>query len=430
MVEFQHIRRVVEAKVSQGAFLSGMMHVARKQSSQTQKSFVDQLSGIAATVRGVLETNDLIGRVEYRPQKFWPAVRGKAITFLDGGVANIELPSAAPVGIRVGSYTVRPGEHDPLARERFSIDLSIVDDLYSEEGYLYDSDFLDFAKLRDAARIVSETAAVLQHATRLQPADAILLHGPLINPVSPYGLEGFPPFGLGASRQLLGDEAWEGGENERQFVALYLLILERIRDTDRLVMGVVERSLGTEPVVIHRLLDSLQDAGVMKKDNVKALLESLRLYGLNDAAILDVVLQEGEFTKPAPIDRQGPESKWPTEWTQWIRTFPKALTSYLKPSELTSPFRIEAFEGTKGLTEAIDLVLHTARLLPSYGFPVGLDIVDKFAKVPEWMSRGIRGQHQIVLLQKAIESGDPRAVAFAKRVLAAKGRDWFFRPTA
>ncbi|RYF09404.1 MAG: ATP-binding cassette domain-containing protein, partial [Deltaproteobacteria bacterium] len=99
-----------------------------------------------------------------------------------------------------------------------------------------------------------------------------------INPVSPYALEGFPSFGLAASRQMLGDEGWQGEDNERQFVSLYLLILERIRDTNGLIMGVVERSLGTEPVVIHRLLDSLQDAGVMKKDDVKTLLENLRLY--------------------------------------------------------------------------------------------------------------------------------------------------------
>ena len=45
------------------------------------------------------------------------------------------------------------------------------------------------------------------------------------------------------------------------------------------------------------------------------------------------------------------------------------------------------------------------------------------------MSRGVKGQHQVVLLRKALESGDPRVVTFAKRVLAAKGRDWWFRPS-
>jgi hypothetical protein len=93
------------------------------------------------------------------------------------------------------------------------------------------------------------------------------------------------------------------------------------------------------------------------------------------------------------------------------------------------PFRVEAFEDVTDFRTVLDLILHTSRLLPSYGFPVGLDIVDRFAKVPSWMSRGIKGQHQVVLLKKALASGDPRALTFAKRVLAAKGRDWLFRPT-
>lgn len=94
------------------------------------------------------------------------------------------------------------------------------------------------------------------------------------------------------------------------------------------------------------------------------------------------------------------------------------------------PFRVEAFENVADFPALLHLIMHTSRLLPSYGFPVGLDIVDKFAKVPAWMSKGIRGQHQIVLLQKALASNDPAAVSFAKRVLAAKGRDWLFRPQA
>lgn len=94
------------------------------------------------------------------------------------------------------------------------------------------------------------------------------------------------------------------------------------------------------------------------------------------------------------------------------------------------PFRLESFEDISDFSSVLDLVLHTSRLLPSYGFPVGLDIVDKFAKVPAWMSRSVKGQHQIVLLRKAIATGDAAAITFAKRVLAVRGRDWFFRPTA
>jgi hypothetical protein len=426
----EHIRRRIEVRISQGEFLAGMLHVAARSSAQAQESFVERLCAVAAAVRGVFDANGLIRRLEYRPNAYWPSIKGQEVAFLDGGVANIDLPSAAPIGIRVGSYTVRPGERDLSKRERFDIALSVVDDLYAEDGATYDDDFLDQAKLRDAARIISETAAVWHLVKGDNCPNAVLLHGPLVNPAAPYGLEDFPSYSLPACRRFLDDPGWNGDDEQRQFVALYAELLKRIAEAGKTAIGVVERSVGKEPVVTRTALYALQDAGTLREKETRDLLQVIKTYGLNDATLLDVVLSEGEYLKPIPVMRQGPENKWPDAWKTWIRSYPNALTTYLKPSELTVPFRVEAFEREPAMEGALELVLHTSRLLPSYGFPVGLDIVDKFAKVPEWMSKGIRGQHQVVLLKKALESGDPRALTFAKRVLTAQGRDWFFRPTA
>lgn len=408
-----------------------MLYVARRESEQAQAQFVDRLSRIAATIRDLLENNGLVRSLAYRPNAYWPGLKGKSYAFIDGGVANIDLPSAAPIGIRVGSYVVRPGD-ETEARERFNIELALVDELFSDDGVLFDDDFQDIAKLRDAARMSSETAAALRLAREkgADLPDAIILHGPLVNPVAPYGLEGFPAFGLAACRKLLGDDAWEGDDTARNFVSVYLDLLKALRDTGTPVVGAVERSIGRDPVVLRRLLDKLQRDGVLKKDEAKKVEDEVIAYGLNDATLLDVVLAEGEYVTPIPVMRQGPDSKWPEDWKRWIREYPDALTTYLKPSGLVMPFRVEAFDNIPDFEAVLDLFLHTSRLLPTYGFPVGLDIVDKFAKVPAWMTRGIKGQHQVVLLKKALESGDPATIAFAKRVLAAKGRDWLFRPTA
>lgn len=425
----EEIRERIEVRISQGEFLAGLLHVAARQSSQVQDQFVAQLSRTAAAMRKLMEDHDLIRRLPYRPTAFWPSLHSQAFAFIDAGVANIELPSAAPIGIRVGSYIVRPGE-DSEARERFDIQLSLVDDLYSDEGVLYDADFLDIAKLRDAARMASETAAAYHLATSGEHLDAIVLHGPLVNPVAPYGLDDFPAFSLSACRMLLADEEWDGEEQDRQFVALYLEILNKLRDTETPVVGAVERSIGRDPVVVRRILNRLQDERALRQQKVKEFLEDMAAFGLNDASLFDVVLGEGEYVKPLAVMRQGPENKWPDSWKQWIRAYPDVITTYLKPSEMVMPFRVEAFDNIRNFEGVLDLILHTSRLLPSYGFPVGLDIVDKFAKVPAWMSRSVKGQHQVVLLQKAIASGDVRAIAFAKRVLTAKGRDWLFRPSA
>jgi hypothetical protein len=425
------IRRRIEARIGQGEFLAGLLQVAARESGAVQEQFVSQLSRIATVMRDLMGAKDLIRQLAYRPTSFWPGLRGQTLAFVDAGVANMELPSAAPIGIRVGSYVVRPGE-DGDDRERFDIQLALVDDLYSDKGLLYDDDFLDVAKLRDAARIAAETAVAYRMAHTTDRPDAIVLHGPLINPVAPYGLDDFPAFSLDACQVMLEDAKWQpqDDDTDRKFVALHLELLKRLRATGTPVVGAVERSLGREPVVVNRILDRLQDTGSLKERDAKSLLDDLRAYGLNDAALFDVVLQEGEYVIPIAVDRQGPESKWPEFWKRWIRSYPKALTTYLKPSETVMPFRVEAFEDIADFAPALDLVLHTSRLLPSYGFPVGLDIVDKFAKVPAWMSRGVMGQHRIVLLQKALASGDPRALIFAKRVLSAKGRDWLFRPSA
>lgn len=424
----ENIRRRIEARIGQGEFIAGLLRVAARESSTVQQNFVDRLSHIAAMMRELLGQNGMIRRLPYRPREFWPQQKGRAIAFIDGGVANIDLPSSAPLGIRVGSYIVRPGD-ETGRREQFNIELSLVDDLFSPEGQVFDDDFIDTAKLRDAARMTSETAAAYRLARSPQPPDVILLHGPLVNPVSPYGLEGFPSFGREACRIFCDDESFDGDEEARQFVAFYLDLLRRIEQTGTTVVGVVERSIGRDPVVVRRILNQLQDQQHLKRDEARDILEEVISYGLNDSSLFDVVLEDGEYVTPMSVDRQGPENKWPDRWKQWIRDYPPALTTYLKPSATVLPFRVEGFANAVGFESTLDLILHTSRLLPSYGFPVGLDTVDKFAKVPAWMSRGVKGQHQVVLLRKALENGDPRVMAFAKRVIAAKGRDWWFRPS-
>jgi hypothetical protein len=422
------IRNRIEAKINQGEFLGNMLHVVGNQGDDAQEDFVTKLSGIASAIRELLDRNELVRKITYEPSTYWPSLKGKAYSFIDGGVASIDLPSAAPIGIRVGSYTVRPGDESER-REAFNIELSLVDDLFG--GTVYDDNIPDIAKLRDAARMVSEVAAVYSIARNGDPKpDGIILHGPLVNPAAPYGLENFPAFSLEACKGFLGDRDWNGDSTERTFVSFYRRLLECVAETRVPVVGAVERSIGQDPVFLRTILKKLVDEAALKPRAAKDLEDAARSYGLNDAALLGVVLDEGEYVVPIAVNRQGPESKWPEDWKYVIRGYPDALTTYIKPNQLSSPFRVEAFVGGNELESMLELIFNTSRLLPTYGFPVGLDIVDKFAKVPAWLSKGVKGQHQVVLLKKALESGDPRTIAFAKRVLAAKSRDWLFRPTA
>jgi hypothetical protein len=76
----------------------------------------------------------------------------------------------------------------------------------------------------------------------------------------------------------------------------------------------------------------------------------------------------------------------------------------------------------------MDLIVHMSRLLPRYSFPVGLDIVDKHAKVPEWMSRQLGVMLSAQLMRKAMDTGNPSAIRLVRRVLSTNPRDWLFRP--
>lgn len=421
------IRQRIQSRISQGEFLVSLLRIARHDSTTVQQDFVDSLSGIASGLRELLLRNGLIHQLPYAPTTYWPDQKGRRFAFIDGGVANIDLPTAAPIGIRVGSYLVRPGD-ESAEREKFNIELALVDDLFG--GEVFDSDFEDLEKLRDVARMTSETAAAFHLLTKEGDIDALLLHGPLVNPVAPYGLRDFPPFGIEAVRNLLQDPAWAGEARDRHFIPMYQELLRKLQGTGVPVFGVVERSIGASAPVVSELLKVLQAARVLADKDADDIREKIKDYRLNDTALLDVVLGEGEYTMPQPINRQGPESKWPEDWKGEIRGYPKASTTYLKPATAVLPFRVETFEQNADHERCMELILHTSRLLPSYGFPVGLDIADKFAKVPAWMSRSVKGQHQAILIRKALQSGDPAAISFAMRVLAAKGRDWLFRPNA
>jgi len=94
--------------------------------------------------------------------------------------------------------------------------------------------------------------------------------------------------------------------------------------------------------------------------------------------------------------------------------------------------RVEVFVelGEDQIVEAARRAYLYARLLPGYGFPVGLDIVDKYAKVPAWLT-GAYGKliryHLGVSLQKG-EISDAEMRRILVQAIYMTQRDWLFRP--
>jgi hypothetical protein len=112
--------------------------------------------------------------------------------------------------------------------------------------------------------------------------------------------------------------------------------------------------------------------------------------------------------------------------------FPIVHGSYVRVSENTEPIRIEVFPelGDEQINEAARRVYLYSRLLPGYGFPVGLDVADKFAKVPNWLttaySKLIKHHLGVSLQSGEISDEDMRRMLI--QAMYMTHRDWVFRP--
>lgn len=420
----------VQERLQQPHILQEMIRTALSLSAQAQQDFLAMLERVGSVVRDLLLSEGLIHSIEIDHNALWSEVAGQALAFVDGGMASIGSLGAEPIAIRVGSYVVVPGRTD-ADRESFTMEKQLVDELFeSTPGHgLFDDLFDDVGKLRDAARISVETAGALTSlAHRLQPTH-LFVHGSLVNPVSPYALDGFPDFTEAGIKSLLPCEEWGRTGRSRNFVSVYLRQLELLKNASATVCGVVERA-SQSAMVIKSLLDHLKTTDSSPGASVlEQLWERICDYRLTDAVLFHAILNEGEYVSPVEVDRND-LARAPNMWKEAIAKYPRPWVTYVGMGEMVSPLRCEFFaEPAQGYDLPIRIIIHSCRLMPKYAFPAGLDIVDKFAKVPNWMSRPINNMLAVQVLKKALDSGNPALIAEAKRLVCGNTRDWMFRPT-
>jgi hypothetical protein len=179
--------------------------------------------------------------------------------------------------------------------------------------------------------------------------------------------------------------------------------------------------------------------------SAKALLDRL---GYTDSLLLAMLLQPGEYSESWQIHkyeglRRGDVSLPGEAGTSRVNFeplkpgpigFPVVQGCYVHVSHTTEPIRVEVFAdlGENQIVEAARRAYLYSRLLPGYGFPVGLDIADKFAKVPAWLtdaySKLIR-HHLGVSLQTG-QVSDAQIRQILVQAIYMTHRDWLFRPTA
>jgi hypothetical protein len=114
----------------------------------------------------------------------WSELQGEVVTFIDGGVGQVQISSQVPILLRVGSYCVRTGEHRMAEREQFGYYPVILGDL--EGGSKERKDFTDII------RITAELLGALSALHRRNDLGVLMFHGPLVYLVGSYA--GHTPF--------------------------------------------------------------------------------------------------------------------------------------------------------------------------------------------------------------------------------------------
>jgi hypothetical protein len=441
--------RTIKQKLRTPHILEKMLQVSGDLSAPAQLRFMETVRELAEQLRHILvETNGIVTVPRNHPS-LWSRVKNQHIGFVDGGLANLSMLGSAPIAARVGGYIVVPGRRDST-RESFRVLKHLIDELYaSSESGVYDDSFPDVSALRDAARISIEAAGAVQMLAELPQLKWVMLHGALVNPVSRYTdvmrdgrvRHRFPDFSSVALRTLLPSSESERNGRNRNFISVHLRQLELMQQSRAIVCGVIERE-ATTASVCKALLAGLDDDAIAPLLPV-APAEWKRWFRsavdpaddddfegqrITDSLLFRCVLEPGEALRPVIVDRNELR-RAPQAWHDVIAQYPRPAVSYLQQTEWGAPIRVELFE--KDLPQfapTIELIYHCALLLPNYAFPVGLDIVDKFARIPDWMSRPVNTRTAVLALKRALDSGDSKLFDSIRFILCGSTREWLFRP--
>jgi len=376
---------------------------------------------------------------------------------------------------------VRTGERCLAKREQFGYYPVILGDL--EGGSKERKDFPDIV------RITAELLGGLSALERTPDLSVLMFHGPLVYLMGGYA--GHTPFtekdidlflehyarDPKTARRLKKEFRREASadiypqmtENHKKWkrrrlfeplawmAFLYRRLIQeaRKRKPVPIIAGVVERGdlrEFSERILLERVFRGLRAKkrlnemyGRSDLKSPKSLLDKL---GYTDTLLLAMLLRPGEYSEPWTISkydglREGEVSLPGESGTSTVDFkplkpgpigFPRVLGCYVHVSETTEPIRVEVFEelGSNQIEEAARRVYLYSRLLPGYGFPVGLDIADKFAHVPNWLTDAygkLIRHHLGVSLQRG-EIGDAEMRRILIQAIYMTHRDWLFRPSS
>jgi hypothetical protein len=451
-----------------------------------RQNYFHSTAQFVSHLRRSLDRADPIIRIGHADDCAWPDLHGEVVTFIDGGVGQAQIASRIPLLLRVGSYAVKTGERNLHEREQFGYYPILLGEL--EGGSKDRKDFVDIV------RITAELLGGLSALDRTPDLRALLFHGPLVYLVSAYaGHAPFTEADIDLFLRQYALDAGHGRRLKERFLTearldiypeilhervdyaaerrlfeplswmsfLYRMLVDEAsrRRPVPIVAGVVERGGAlrdfSKDVLLKRIFRNLRDHNksdyfnrMFGRDDLVGPDMLLERLGYTDALLLAMLLRPGEYSEPWEMERKynglrSGETRLPAEETtlrvDWSPlapgrsiSFPRVVGTYLQVSDTTEPLRIEVFPdlGASQTRDAARRVFRYASLLPGYGFPVGLDIADKYAHVPAWMTDAY-GKMIRYHLSANLQRGEITDEALRRIIVQAlylTNRDWLFRP--
>lgn len=415
----------------------------------------------------------------------WSELQGDVVSFIDGGVGSVEISSQVPILLRVGSYSVKTGEKRLREREHFGYYPVILGDL--QGGSKERKDFIDIV------RITAELLGGLSALSRNPDLNLLMFHGPLVYQVGAYsGHSPFTEADMDLFLQSYSQDQDVGRSLKEEFlreakIKIYpRMIPDRADEWSRrrvfeplawmaflfrrlvgeaqkrkqvpLIAGVVERSGSRgfcEKILLDRVFRGLREKGnpdhfnsMFGRTDLNSPKSFLDRLGYSDSLLLSMILRTGtrseewniskyDGLRNANVSLHGESFATPVSYAS-LRNgptgFPAVSACYVHVAASTEPIRIETFKqlGSQQIHEAARRAYLYSRLLPGYGFPVGLDIVDKYAHVPKWLTGAYSKliKHHLGVSVQRGDISDSEMRRLLVQAIYMTHRDWMYRPEA
>ena len=432
---------------------------------ELRKEFVYITDRIGTSIRSAIQNGiDRFPEIRIKQVEIqqWSDLNGEVVCFIDGGVGEIDILTKKPLILRSGIFKIITGERDLDTREDFLTFPIFVGDI--KKGLKTSDDFSNILRII----IESLSAYRVNIDPRYKDVEYLLLHGPILNRMSAYsrhfvGAEdivniwdtsGGKNSGLTANELLQNYDSfandyrdnpeWYYINGDPELIRMPGFIEYLMREivnspTGMKTIGVVERGFQTEYLrkyVVPILRDAAPELlegiiGDISKMSTSAIGDQLiQTSNYNDPLIYSLILEPNEYTSPVATEQRysGFKDDMAGFGTTLANSVPISY-SFLKVRNNSMPLRVETITNQNEYHEEImNRVYMYSILLPQYAFPIGLDIVDKYAKVPDWMMNTLR---KLVTIKMGEQTNEIEKIESLRKMLSQiliTKRDFYYRP--